>query len=94
MLKVITDKKNKYAPTPIEEMWIVTVMSDERQELDSLAAKQEALKAQEKLGMVKSGVQPEGPAMPCPKTKNGMKFMRRYRLTGGVPGMLGIDLIM
>ena len=95
MLEVITGKKSKYAPTRLEEMWIVTVMSDDRQELSSLAAKQEALKAQEGLGLVKSGVQPEGPAVPCPKSANkSRQFMRKFRLTGGVPGMLGIDLIM
>lgn len=95
MLEVITGKRSKHAPQPIEDMWIVTVMSDDRQELNSLAAKQEALKAQEALGLVKSGVQPEGPAVPCPKTSNkNRKFMRRYRLTGGVPGILGIDIIM
>ena len=83
----------KYKPVAIEDMWIVTVMSDDRQELDSLAAKKEALKAQEKLKLVKSGVQPEGPTMPCPRSNNkNRKFMRKFRLTGGVPGMMGIDL--
>ena len=87
--------KGKYKPTQLEEMWIVTVMSDDRQELSSLAAKQEALKAQEALKLVKSGVQPEGPPVPCPKSNNkNRKFMRKFRLTGGVPGLLGIDLYL
>jgi len=93
MLEVIL--KGKYAPLQVEEMWVVTVMSDDRQELESLAAKQEALKAQPQLKLVKSGVQPEGPALPCPKSNNkNRKFMRRYRLTGGIPGLLGIDILL
>jgi hypothetical protein len=87
--------KGKYKPASIEDMWIVTVMSDDRQELASLAAKKAALDIQETLKLVKSGVQPEGPIVPCPRSNNkNRKFMRKFRLTGGVPGMMGIDLYL